>query len=248
VFPGKRPAHFLRKIIAGRAGGSFIPPVILSIDEFIDQSFSSIDDRRKIDPLDAVALLYDIHCSTAERIGREGFKTLDAFFNIGLKTLPRSGGTSHRADYRLGGLREMCLVPDETMPGPSQQRLASFEIFFEQFIEKLMQNLYRPVRSAIAQWQNGSKRQMCGITERLFSRDSLPLLHLKRRYFKRRMNGTNTCLFFQDGPYIGEMLAQLGIVPEKKDKTAVHPTVLFTGSPDTHGQGLRTCGHDRTIA
>ena len=62
VFPGKRPAHFLRKIIAGRAGGSFIPPVILSMDEFIDHAFSSIDDRRKIDPLDAVALLYDIHC------------------------------------------------------------------------------------------------------------------------------------------------------------------------------------------
>ncbi len=235
VFPGKRPAHFLRKIIAGRAGGSFIPPVILSIDEFIDQSFSSIDDRRKIDPLDAVALLYDIHCSTAERIGGEGFKTLDAFFNIGLR-LYRDLEELLIERITAGSLREMCLVPDETMPGPSQQRLASFEIFFEQFYRKInAESLstrslrYRTVAERLEETdvRNYGKIIFAGF---------FALTASEKTIFQKANEWDNTCLFFQDGPYIGEMLAQLGIVPEKKDKTAVHPTVLFTGSPDTHGQ------------
>ena len=31
VFPEKRPAHFLRKAIAEKIGGSFLPPVIFSM-------------------------------------------------------------------------------------------------------------------------------------------------------------------------------------------------------------------------
>jgi len=32
VFPGKRPAHFLRRRLAEELGSSFIPPRILSMD------------------------------------------------------------------------------------------------------------------------------------------------------------------------------------------------------------------------
>ena len=35
VFPGKRPAHFLRKELAACAGGAIIPPKIFSVDDFI---------------------------------------------------------------------------------------------------------------------------------------------------------------------------------------------------------------------
>jgi hypothetical protein len=34
IFPGKRPSHFLRKVLADKEKSSFIPPFILSIDEF----------------------------------------------------------------------------------------------------------------------------------------------------------------------------------------------------------------------
>ncbi|MEW6062421.1 MAG: hypothetical protein AB1600_10835, partial [Bacteroidota bacterium] len=36
VFPGKRPAHVLRKKLADKLKTSFIPPKIFSIDIFID--------------------------------------------------------------------------------------------------------------------------------------------------------------------------------------------------------------------
>ena len=235
VFPGKRPAHFLRKIIAGRAGGSFIPPAILSMDEFIDQAFASIDDRRKIDPLDAVALLYDIHCDTTERIGGDEFKNLDAFFTIGLK-LYRDLEELLIERITAGRLREMCLVPDETMPGPSQQRLTSFEIFFERFYRKID-----------AESLSTRSLRYCTVAERLEETDVrsygkiffagfFALTASEKTIFQKLNEWVNACLFFQDGPYIGEMLSQLGIAPEKKVGTSGHPKVVFTGSPDTHGQ------------
>ena len=36
VFPGKRPAHFLRKYLAEKRGGALRAPVIASMDGFID--------------------------------------------------------------------------------------------------------------------------------------------------------------------------------------------------------------------
>lgn len=235
VFPGKRPAHFLRKIIAGRAGGSIIPPVILSMDEFIDKSFSSIDDRRKIDPLDAVALLYDIHCGTTERIGGDGFRTLDAFFPIGLK-LYRDLEELLIERITAGRLREMCIPLGEVMPGPSQQRIASLEIFFERFYKKIdaesMSTRSLRYRRAAERLEETDVRNYGKIVFAGF----FALTASEKMIFQKLNEWDNTSLFFQDGPYIGEMLARLGIEPEKKDEAAGHPTVLFTGSPDAHGQ------------
>jgi hypothetical protein len=39
IFPGKRPSHFLRKVLAEKQKSSFIPPLILSMDEFIDHVY-----------------------------------------------------------------------------------------------------------------------------------------------------------------------------------------------------------------
>ena len=61
VFPGKRPAHALRKALSKKTGGGFLPPRIFSIDNFIDFLFRqklNISDRT-MDSLDAAAILYD---------------------------------------------------------------------------------------------------------------------------------------------------------------------------------------------
>ena len=39
VFPGKRPAHFVRKALAEKIRSSFVPPAILSMDEFVDSVY-----------------------------------------------------------------------------------------------------------------------------------------------------------------------------------------------------------------
>jgi hypothetical protein len=87
VFPGKRPAHFLRKALAQKIRGSFIPPVILSMDEFVDSVYEHEKSRpkKRLEAIDAVAVLYDLQRRSPRKLGGEGFMTPDAFFPIGLK-------------------------------------------------------------------------------------------------------------------------------------------------------------------
>jgi ATP-dependent helicase/nuclease subunit B len=63
VFPEKRPAYYLRKALAERERTSFIPPVLDSMDGFIGRVYQERlgIGGRLIDPLDAVALLFEIH-------------------------------------------------------------------------------------------------------------------------------------------------------------------------------------------
>jgi hypothetical protein len=60
VFPGKRPGHFLRRELARRLGGSFIPPRLFSIDEFVQYIFERLNPApvKDLDAMDAVAILY----------------------------------------------------------------------------------------------------------------------------------------------------------------------------------------------
>ena len=63
IFPGKRPAHFLRKALARKTGGSLIPPATLSMDEFVDWVYDQEKSRprKRLEALDAVAILYELH-------------------------------------------------------------------------------------------------------------------------------------------------------------------------------------------
>ena len=90
IFPGKRPAHFLRQRLARRKGTSFVPPRILSMDELVDGIFEARDARQgsvrpKAEPIDAVAILYDIQVAATSPLGGSAFMTLDSFFPLGLK-------------------------------------------------------------------------------------------------------------------------------------------------------------------
>lgn len=87
IFPGKRPAHFLRKSLAERIRTSYIPPIIFSINEFIQHLFELINVKNKIviETLDAVAILYEVHNNMKDGLGKEHFRTFDSFIPIGLK-------------------------------------------------------------------------------------------------------------------------------------------------------------------
>ena len=87
VFPGKRPSHFLRRLLADREKSSFIPPVIFSMDEFIDHVHDeSLGLRgRKLEAIDAVSILYTLHAASPEHLGKKSFLTPDTFFPVGMK-------------------------------------------------------------------------------------------------------------------------------------------------------------------
>ena len=87
IFPGKRPSHFLRQVLAEKEKSSFIPPVVLSIDEFIehvhDESLGL--GGRKLEAIDAISILYDIHAASPEHLGKKSFLAPDTFFPVGMK-------------------------------------------------------------------------------------------------------------------------------------------------------------------
>lgn len=85
VFPGKRPSHFLRKFLAKKIRGSFIPPLILSIDEFVDFVYETLEGRllRRLEAIDAIAVLYEIYRKSSRPLGGDSFMTPDRFFPLG---------------------------------------------------------------------------------------------------------------------------------------------------------------------
>lgn len=60
VFGGRRPALFLRREIAKRVKGAFLPPTIFSIDEFVDFSLRKKIEFSNVDSLDASFCLYEL--------------------------------------------------------------------------------------------------------------------------------------------------------------------------------------------
>src|SRR4030066_1527546 len=79
IFPGKRPSHFLRKVLADKEKSSFIPPLILSMDEFIENVHAESRGLggRKLEAIDAISILYTIHAASPEHLGRKSFLTPD---------------------------------------------------------------------------------------------------------------------------------------------------------------------------
>lgn len=60
IFPGKRPALYLRKKLAERIKSPLIPPKIFSIDEFVNFLFKKIENSQFIEPFDGVGMIYQI--------------------------------------------------------------------------------------------------------------------------------------------------------------------------------------------
>ncbi len=93
VFPGKRPAHFLRKIIAQAVGSGYIPPAILSMEELMDRVYEKIDGNAtgKLETIDADSLPFRPPQVDGEAPGRAG--------------IPKSGGVFPARPAHIPGYR-----------------------------------------------------------------------------------------------------------------------------------------------
>jgi CRISPR/Cas system-associated exonuclease Cas4 (RecB family) len=234
VFPGKRPSHFLRKALAEKEGSSFLPPRIFSMDEFVDTiDGESLGHRkRKLEPIDAVAILYEIHRTSPDPLGKKSFLDPDTFFPIGLKIY------SDLEDLCIEGVsprrvREIDSMAGEKIPEPSARRLQSLSHFYEAFYQKIDEahtstrsSRYRDVSSAMAKVNLDAFRKM--IFAGFFG-----LTRSEKEIFRSLRSREETLFLFQDG--FGLDLSELGITPERKGVPG-KPVIHFYKSPDTHGQ------------
>ena len=242
VFPGNRPAHFLRRAIARAVKTSFIPPSVFSMDGFIDFLFENkLGNRKKIvAPLDAIAILYDIHMSFGDkdRLGGDEFISLERFFSLGTKVL------RDLEDLAINGISGNAFkeaLEQLDIPAPSHSLLDSLLLYFENFYERLgslnfstRASRYQDVSSMIDNVHLAAHKMI--IFAGFFA-----LTKFEKTFFKKLSSLKKVLFMFQEGKGLKEMLEDLDVPHVGEESAKKGPSVFFYSSKDIHGQvlGLR---------
>jgi CRISPR/Cas system-associated exonuclease Cas4 (RecB family) len=235
VFPGKRPSHFLRKALAAKIKSSTIPPDLLSMDEFVDSICEKFKMVRKIETIDAVALLYNIHRKSSKPLGGKGFMTPDSFFSLGLKIYRDIEELSIEAiNPRM--VREVETLIADGLPEQTKTRLQSLSYFYEKFYGEVEALGYssRSMRYQVAAGRI-DEAALDKYSKVIFA-GFFALTQCEKTFFQKLLSRGNAVFIFQDGPGLREKLRDLSIVYEWDKNGTAGPDVHFYESPDTHGQ------------
>lgn len=238
IFPGKRPSHFLRKVLSEKEKSSLIPPLILSIDEFIehvhDESLGLAG--RKLEPIDAISILYDIHTASPEHLGKKSFLTPDTFFPVGMKLY------SDLEELYIEGVpskkvREIDLIAGENIPGPAAKRLQSLSYFYETFYRRVAEENFCTRSSRYRAVSENIDRLNLDRFKKVILAGFFALTESEKGIFRSLMKRENTLFIFQEGEGIKQKLSNLGITAQGRF-TPPEPEIHCYKSPDTHGQVL----------
>ena len=235
VFPGKRPSHFLRKAIAERVKGAFVPPVIFSMDEFIDYVYGANQSRRKLKAIDAAAILYDIQTRLPKQFGGSHFKTPDSFFSIGLR-IYRDIEELYIEKVAVQRVKDIEQYAKEAIPAEGMERLESLSLFYEEF--------YKAVESAGFSTRSVRYRTASEIIDKAKINNFQQIIFAglyaftesERVLFKKLLSQNNTLFIFQQGKGLKESLTDLEINIEDKESADMAAEIHFYSSPDAHGQ------------
>ncbi len=236
VFPGKRPSHFLLKSIADNIKGSFIPPKIFSMDEFIDFLYQKIRIDTKITTIDAVARLYDIHKKSSDNIGGDFFQSPDSFFPLGLK-IYRDLEELHIENINSTNIKFIDLTASSAIPEQTLKRMQSLSFFYDNFYNSISEHglstrsfRYREVS------KNIDSIDLSEFNKLIFA-GFFALTNSEKILFKNISKNDNSIFVFQEGSGLKEKLLELEIKTENipGDKKSDINFNLYS-SPDSHGQ------------
>ncbi len=237
VFPGKRPSHFLRKTLANRLKGSFIPPAILSMDEFIDYVYEEklVETKRKLETIDAVAILYDIQKKSSSPLGGDNFLTPDNFFPVGLK-IYKDIEELYIEKINPYLVKEIEPFVEEGIPEQTVKRLQSLSYFYEGFYKDIENRNFstRSLRYRTTS-ENIDETELNHFQQIIFA-GFFALTKSEKILFRKMLSWSNTLFLFQDGTGIKERLSDLGIKIESQEGEDTKQEIHFYRSPDTHGQ------------
>jgi CRISPR/Cas system-associated exonuclease Cas4 (RecB family) len=238
VFPGKRPSHFLRKILADREKSSFIPPVILSMDEFIEHVHDeSLGFRgRKLEAIDAVSILYTLHAASPEHLGKKSFLTPDTFFPVGVK-LYNDLEELYIEGVPSKKVREIDSIAGENIPEPTAKRLQSLSYFYETFYRRIEKNHFSTRSSRYRAVSENIDRLNLDRFRKVILAGFFALTESEKKIFRSLMKRENTLFLFQEGEGMKKKLADLG-KPAQRRFAPAEPEIHCYQSPDSHGQVL----------
>ncbi|MGZ3567282.1 MAG: PD-(D/E)XK nuclease family protein [Thermodesulfobacteriota bacterium] len=238
IFPGKRPSHFLRKALADKEKSSFIPPLIFSMDEFIehvhDESLGL--GGRKLEAIDAVSILYAIHAASPENLGRKSFLTPDTFFPVGMKLY------DDLEELHIEGVPPEKVKAIENMAGgdlpePTAKRLQSLSHFYEAFYKRVEEAHFSTRSSRYRVVSENIDRLNLDRFEKVILAGFFALTESEKKIFRSLLEKRNTLFIFHDGEGMGKKLSDLGITAVRK-WNANEPEIHCYKSPDSHGQVL----------
>jgi len=230
VFPGKRPAHFLRKLLAQQAGTSIIPPRVFSIDqlmEFILREHMG-NHGKLVDTVDAVALLHDVHLQLNQKLGGSGYTSLDAFLPLAFKL--------------YGELEELALadIPQrrltELLRAVEFPKFHSLAHYYDRFYGEAERRgvltrsmMYRTVAYGLS-----------GVDLSTFDRIALAgffaFTNVEIKILSHLRSLDNTLFLFQKAPGLWGQLQKLNIEIEDDAAESDTPVLSFYRAPDVHGQ------------
>ena len=215
VFPGKRPAHFLRKELAHRVGGSIIPPKIFSVNDFVLSLYQQLHSEtvHDLESIDAVALLHLVHSELKERLGGDYFASLDAFIPIGLKLF------GELEELRLANLPGKKIK--EVISALTYNRLFSLAEYYTKFYALNAEKGFttRAMRYVEVAEHIG-ELDLNGYTQIIVA-GLFKLTHAEQIIFNDLEKRSNTLFVFQT---------------DKTEEGTPEPEIHFYKASDTHGQ------------
>ncbi|MGH2568354.1 MAG: PD-(D/E)XK nuclease family protein, partial [Bacteroidota bacterium] len=232
VFPGKRPAHALRRKLAERVGSSFLPPNIYSVDTFVEFLHNKCLNINKptLTSLDAVAVLFDLHRDLSQRLGRDAYITLDAFLPVGLKLV------AELEELMLADLSERRLR--EVLTNVPYGKFHSLGAYYEAFYREVERRgyatratMYRTVAERMGEvdWSGYRTIILAGFCA--FTKVEKKIVaHLSER--------ENVTLLFQHGIGLQKQLQTVGLSLEEEPPVTGRSDLHFIKAPDLHGQAF----------
>lgn len=233
IFPNRRPAHFLRKELAKKIKTSFIPPVIFSIDDFIDYVYEHENKDNKLDSLDAISVLYELQRKSTSPFGERNFLEPDSFFPLGLK-IYSDIEELFIEKIPLSQVKDIDqLISD--IPIQTLNRLKRLSYFYSEFYEKTTELGYSSRSMRYRKVSDLIKKDSFEKFKKIILAGFFALTKSEKDIFKEMLSWDNTLLMFKEGIGICEKLAEIGINYSVCSERLI-PEIHIYSSPDTHGQ------------
>lgn len=239
VFPGKRPAHFLRKYLAEKTGAQ-ASPKIFSMDDFVD--FISSGPGISIpaaSSLDLAALLYDNLKDEVCEVAGTKTLTLDSFLPWAFKML----GDFEEIKIELKTDKELSRY-DEILP--EEINAPEFLKKFKKF-SKLYKDFYLAVEAAklltrALKYSNAARdieKFDSSIYENIIFAGFFALTASEKAILKHLAKQENISLILESGPGLIEQfsfLTEMKILEKHEIKSEILANTFFYKASDIHGE------------
>lgn len=228
VFPGMRPRYFLFKALAERHGSAFFPPNVTTAAGLIDVLYKHqcAHEQRELDPLDAAAILHELHAALPQRLGGRAFESFAQYYPLGMRT--------------FGELEELMAAGTD---GDTLRHAAASAPVQELSV---LAALFRPFYDAVAKRGCATPAMRLREVDALADAVRLPAERLvyvlppwlsqrEKRILLRLLQHDSAVLLVQDGPGSDPLCEALGLAAPSSTR-ASEPHITIAEAPDMHAE------------